>query len=545
MKKTIIFILITLGVIFTTNAFAAEPIKEYRYPLVRDARTLDPIYMSDPSSYEVGSQLYNGLVTYRPIAKSKWETPYDIIPDLAESWQISDDRRSYTFKLRKNVRFHNGRIFESRDVKKSFERIINPKNNSYGNWTLAYLPIVGIENFRAQCMRNVPIPDLKGIQVIDFNLVRITLTRPVPYALNILAMPYYYIMPADGGFHTIGTGPYKLKEWKKKQYISLVKNSYYFEKYRPYIPNLKYVVFSSETEAFKAFHNGQTECADIPPKYFNDIVNNSDWNKMGADNLEDMNSLNDRNKSFVIKSPLNKIEYIVMNNKSFPFNKLKTRQAFNYAINKNKLVEQVLNYQAAPFLSFNLKNPYSSEFPYSYDPLKAKKLLYEADWRDKNRDGFIEPPGRANIILYHEKNDYARKVCKSIQEDLNDIGVKISLKETDSPATRNFPFFYTSFKPQFMDLGRIFSPMFYSSNISNKSKYKNVKVNRLLKSSEKIQDDAYRTKSYLEAEKIIFEQAPDIFLTQSVGYKVVQPYIKGQIIHPVMPTLVKLIKLQQ
>jgi len=560
-----IFIIFLTFLFITTNSMGLanqNPGQEYRSPLLKDVQTLDPVYISDPYSYEVASQIYNGLVTYRPVVKNKKETLLDIIPDLAEKWSISDDRCTYTFQLRKGIKFHNGRMLESRDVKKSFERIIDPRNESAGSWTLQFLPIVGVEQFQEDCMADFPTPDLSGIQIVDNNIVKIILKKPVPYALSILAMPYYYVTPTEEifkwwkryGEHPVGTGPYKLQEWQKKKSLTLIKNDLYFEQNLPSIPILKYFLYPTETESFNAFKQGKLEHSLLPKNEFFNVINDPEWNKIGEYKLLEKEFLNDREKSFILKAPLSSIiEYISMDTTTFPFTEIKVRQAFNYAIDKYKLVEKRLNYQATalkgiisgemPFLSQNNDN-----IPYPYNPAKAKKLLREVGWKDINLDGFIEPPKYTeDIVLWYDKNKEIQEICEAIQSDLKDIGIKIVIKEQKHPfyiqksKGYNLSFFYANWIPDFPDLSRIFNPLFYSSEQNNTSHFIDKKVDELLEKAENTIDEPGRLELYSQAEKIIIEQAPFIFLCQPVIYKILQPYVIGQQIHPVLPNLMKLV----
>lgn len=568
-KKLISYIFIS-GLTFLLIAYSVKsitntpPANEYRSPLLKDIQTLDPIYISDPYSYEVASQIYNGLVTYRPVINNKGEKLLDIIPDLAEKWTVSDDRCTYTFQLRKGVRFHNGRLVESRDVKKSFERIIDPRNVATGIWTLQFLPIVGIEQYQEECMANFATPDLIGIQIVDSNIVKIVLKKPVPYTLNILAMPYYYVTPTEEIFkwwkkyseHPVGTGPYKLQKWQKTKYLTLIKNNLYFESDKPSIPVLKYFVHPTEKESFIAFKQGNLEHAILPQNEFWNVINDPQWNKMGAYKLLEKEFVNDMEKSFIIKSPLLPIiEYISMDTKFFPFNEIKVRQAFNYAIDKHKLVEKVLNYQAMPLkgvYGFDFGGEQKNNIPYPYNQAKAKKLLREVGWKDIDLDGFIEPPKYIqDIVLWYEKNGDVQKICETIQSDLKDIGVKIVIKEQKYPfyiertKRYNFSFFYSNWIPDFPDLSRIFNPLFYSSEQDNTSHFGNTKVDELLKSAENTIDEPGRLELYNKAEKIIIEQAPFILLCQPIIYKIVQPYVADQQIHPVLPNLIKLVSFKK
>lgn len=525
----------------------------YRLYLFKDISTLDPIKINDSQSYEVAYQIYNGLVTYRTKINKNGENLWDIIPDLAESWDISFDKKIYTFKLKKNIRFHSGKLLDTWDIKYSFERLLDPRNKSPIWLTSFILPIKGLKKFQQDCITGIQNPDLSGLKIIDNNIISIILDQEFPYTLNVLALPYYYIVPNEeftkccGNYieHAVGTGIYMLENYKKKQLITLKLNPYYIGE-KPYIKEINYLILSDKNKIFKEFTLENFEQSHIPENIFYEIINNKKINSIGTDLLE-KDSFNNPEYSNIIKSPVWKTSYISMNINIPPFNNIKTRHAFNYAINKENLITNVLKHHGIvingvlPKYFPGNNNNNNNNTPYPYNPIIASKLLFEANWKDKDIDGYLEPPkGKNNLVLwYNPSKIYDKLICEEIKKDLENIKVKIiikPIKKTTPDSEINF--FINTIEPLYiLPMPKQFF-LFYS-RLGLNSNFFDPQVDRLLKKSNFIKDWIRRKEIYNQIENIIIQQAPSIFLFQFVTYKIFQPYVRNQQIHPILPNVIK------
>ena len=199
-----------------------------------DLTTLDPQIGYDWQNWSVIKSIFDGLMDYKPGTT-------ELEPDLAESYTVSDDGRTYTFKLRDGVKFHNGRPLTASDVKYSLERAISPATQSPGGGY--YSMIKGFDDLIAGRAK-----ELSGIATPDDRTVVFTLTRPDATFLHLLALNFAHVVPkeevekdgADFGRKPVGTGAFKFVEWVPGQRIVLERNTEYFHKGIPYLDRLTF-----------------------------------------------------------------------------------------------------------------------------------------------------------------------------------------------------------------------------------------------------------------------------------------------------------------
>ena len=537
----------------------------YRSAFESDVPSLDPIQIGDTQSHDVGHNIYSGLVRYRPAIDGENQSLSDLVPDLAESWTTSADGKTYTFKLRQNVKFHNGRAFDASDVKYSIERLANPKNASKGMWTLNGLALEGLDAYQEACKAGKDA-HLDSVKVIDKYTVSLTLQDVIPFALHVLAMSYYYVVPREEvekwgdqfSLHAVGTGPYRLKEWKPNQKLTLVRNEQYFHG-TPSIEELRFYIVPDENIRLLWFENGELEHLEppIPAASFDRILSDKKWNPMGNEPIRKIERINDPAQSRIIKDREWTIQYIGMDTSSAPFNDKLVRKAFNYAINKRKIIDVVRNGRGIPargvlpngFPGFKEDRP----IPYPYDLKKAKELMAQAGWRDSNGDGILDKNGKPfKMSFWHNQSAIYAMLGASVQADLRDLGIDIDVRALEWAS------YIEKVKPKVGDDGKLIPgeaklfrfgwaadypdpdnylwTLFSSKNIGqdNSTSYSNPVVDSLVDRARTMTDWSQREKLYHQAESQIVEDAPWIFLYTNVEYKLVQPYVLGQQMHPLI-----------
>ncbi|MET1028307.1 MAG: ABC transporter substrate-binding protein, partial [Dongiaceae bacterium] len=203
-------------------AFAEEAKNGGSYTIVfkDDLNTLDPAIGYDFQNWSTIKAIFDGLMDYK-------HGTNDLIPDLAESYQISPDGMTYTFKLRHGIKFQNGREMKAADVKYSIERAVNPKTQSPGSGY--FTPIKGYDD-----MVNGKATELSGITTPDDYTVVFQLIQPDATMLHVFALNFSFVVPKeevekygdDFGHHPVGTGDYMMKEWLKGQHITLERSPY-------------------------------------------------------------------------------------------------------------------------------------------------------------------------------------------------------------------------------------------------------------------------------------------------------------------------------
>jgi len=395
MKKALVLFISVLSFLgYSTQTYASgSMVVSYK----DDVSTLDPAIGYDWQNWSMIKSLFDGLMDYEPGTTN-------LTPDLAESYTVSDDGMTYTFKIRKGVKFHNGRELVAGDIKYSIERAVNPETQSPGGgffWS--------IDGYDA--MASGGASELSGITTPDDHTVVIKLSQPDATFLHVVAINFSFAVPKeevekygqDFGTNPVGTGAYKLKEWSLGQRVVFEKNIDYF---KPGVPNLDSIEFQVGLEpsvALLKLQKGEVDILGdgIPPANYLDVVNDP------------------ANKDLIVIGDQLHTGYLSINVNVAPFDNVKVRQALNMAINKDRIV-QIVNGRAVPAnqplppAMPGYDNDYSG---YSYDPAGAKKLLAEAGFAD----GF-------STELWNMNTDPNPRITQSIQKDLAEIGIKAEIK---------------------------------------------------------------------------------------------------------------------
>ncbi len=362
-----------------------------------DLATLDPAIGYDWNNWSIIKSIFNGLMDYKPGTT-------ELTPDLAESYSISDDGMTYTFKLRPGLKFHNGRALTSADVKYSIERAVNPKTQCPGAGYFG--TIKGYDDVAAG-----KTTSLSGLATPDDSTVVFTLTRPDATFLHIMAINFAFVVPkeevekygADFGHHPVGAGAFKFVEWDVGQKLVLERNKDYHIQGVPYLDKITFEFGQDPTVALLRLKKGEVDLLGdgIPPAQFLQVTQDP------------------ANKDLWVAGAQMNTDYITMNVKVKPFDNLKVRQAVNMAINKDRII-QIINGRAKvanQVLPPSLPGYDKDHQGYPYDPAKAKAMLAEAGYPD----GF-------STTLYATDIDPQPRIAQAIQQDLAGIGIKADIK---------------------------------------------------------------------------------------------------------------------
>lgn len=362
-----------------------------------DIATLDPAIGYDWQNWSIIKSLFSRLMDYTP------GTP-DLVPSLAESFTVSPDGQTYTFKLRKGVKFSNGREVVPADVKYSIERAVNPKTQGPGAGFFG--AIAGFDEFSAGKANG-----LAGIETPDANTVVFKLSRPDATFLHVLAINFASVVPkeaveaaaGDFGKKPVGSGTFVLKDWVIGQKLVFARNPDYFVKGVPHIDSFTIEIGQEPLVALLRLQKGEVDIAGdgVPPAKFLEMTKAPDA------------------KDLIVDGQQLHTGYVTLNTRIKPFDNVKVRQALNMAINKERLV-RIVNGRATPA---NQPLPplmpgYDTSYKgYAYDVAKAKALLKEAGYAD----GF-------STVLYSTNTDPQPRIAQAIQQDLAAIGVKAEIK---------------------------------------------------------------------------------------------------------------------
>ena len=368
-----------------------------------DIATLDPAIGYDWQNPSMMQALFDGLMDYKP-------GTFQLVPELAESYTVTDGGKTYTFKLLHGVKFQNGREVTSADFKYSFERILNPKTQSPAQ---SYFSVIdGADQVIAGKSDHA-----SGLLTADPYTLVIRLSQPKASFLNVLAMHFGSVVPkevvdkygADFGHHPLGTGAYRLTEWTPGQRLVFDRNPDYFHNDLPYLDKVVVEVGQDPSVSLLRLQRGEVDLLGdgIPPAQFETMINDPNW------------------KSLVVDGKQLQTSYITLNVKVPPFDKLAVRQAVNMAINKKRIV-QIINNRATVAdqpLPPNMPGYDSAYAGYSYDPQKAKQLLAQAGLQD----GFA-------TTLFAINTDPNPRIAQAIQQDLQAVGIKAEIKSLAASA---------------------------------------------------------------------------------------------------------------
>ncbi|HEY6103470.1 MAG TPA: ABC transporter substrate-binding protein [bacterium] len=362
-----------------------------------DISTLDPAIGYDWQNWSIIKSIADGLMDYDPGTTN-------LVPHLAESYTISSDGKTYTFKVRRGVKFHTGREVTAADVQYTLERVLNPKTQSPGAGF--YSGIAGSKAFADGKAKTVT-----GVTVPDRYTVSITLDKPNAAFLHVMALNFAHVVPkeavekagADFGHKPVGTGAFMVKEWVLGQRLVLVRNPNYFIKGRPYLNQITFQVGVEPNVAFLKLQRGEVDILGdgIPPADFLKVMADAKLNKLVAvgDQLQ--------------------TGYVTINTQLQPFTDVRVRRALNMAINKTRII-RIINNRAVPATQVlpPLMPGYDKEYRgYAYDPAQAKKLLAEAGY-----------PNGFSTALFANNTDPNPRIAQAIQQDLAAVGVKAELK---------------------------------------------------------------------------------------------------------------------
>lgn len=526
----------------TLKTFVSEPVQ-----------SLDPLYVQGKAAKAVSRLVHRGLVSYSPtILPPRNGAYHQVIPAVASSWQVGTDGKSYIFKLNPEARFQNGRQVTAEDVKYSIERAANPNLNAVDTWAMERLGIIGLKRYQAARRAGIQEPHLLGVEVIDHDIVQIQLDQPIPYALELLALPIFSIVPRenvqkwweDFGKKPVGAGPYAVTQMSDKGIVLQRSGDFYA---LPEVANeaIQVKVIPTVKDQFSAFTRKEIDHAPVPENYLSKVLNDPQWNAVGPVVAKNAKSLNNLSLTRTVKLPRWHSEFINMNNQAFPFNDEKVRQAFNYAVDKQAIIDQTLKSYARPMTGIfppGFPGATRTEALYEQDLKKARLLLFEAGWRDKDYDGDIEPwqNPRLNLVLYyHHERPQSFEMCQKIQQDLKKIGVTLQIQPLQRFQAMNpgrLPdFFHAAWEPDILDPSELFFPTFYSQSRYNLSRYAQADVEKLIVQAEDITYEPRRYELYQEAERLLIEDAPWIFLYHPVDYQLVSPRVGQFAAHPQLP----------
>ncbi len=511
--RTILPLLLGTSLLFTfscTRSREERPARTLHLRLNTNPTTLDPALITDVLSGNIAAKIFNGLL--------RFNENLELIPDIAESWIISPDGRTYTFRLRRDVQFSNGRTVTSRDFRFSFERVLAPATKAPLTWVLD--KIKGADAFIAGKAGQV-----KGIRCPDDYTLVLSLRQPFGPFLSLLAMTTAYVVPheeverlgQDFGTRPVGTGPFVLSEWKHGQSVTLLARDDYFEG-KPRLKGIRYRVIPEDLTAVMEFETGRLDALLIPSSEYRKYRNDPAW---GAR---------------IYGRPGLNSYYLGLNCTRPPFNDRRVRQAVNMAIDRQRILETVFEKRGVlaagpvpPDLWKYGKGPRNAG-GYSYDPVRAKELILEAG------------ASGARITIYGSGDPEILDFLEVIKWYLDQAGLQADIRQLDwsafkSAVNKGEPdAFWLSWWADYPDPENFLYPLFHAASAGpagNRTRCIDAGLDRLIETAQRTVDERQRYALYRSAEDRIIKNAPWVFMWHRADYYVVQPWVKDFRIYPI------------
>ncbi|WP_322866867.1 ABC transporter substrate-binding protein [Aquicoccus sp. G2-2] len=452
---------------------------------IAEPKSLDPAAVTAVNDFRILVNIYEGLTRYKP-------GTLEVEPGLAESWTISDDGKVYTFKLRDGVSFHDGTPFNAEAVKFNFDRMLDENHpfHDTGPFPLAFF-------FSA----------VQKTEAIDGHTVKFTLNAPYAPFLSNLAYPTGLIVSPDAvkksgkdfGRNPVGTGPFKFVEWKSNERVVVERNDdYWGEK-----AGTKAVVFRPITDAntrvAEMLAGGIDMMVEVPPTALAQFK--SDAFK-------------------IVEQAGPHVWFLILNMKDGAFADKRVRQAANYAVNKEAIVNDVLEGTATvaagptpPAFAWAYNNELK---PYPYDPEKAKALLKKAGAEGAKLTFFVTEGGSGMLDPI--------PMGTAIQADLEAVGFDVEIKTYEwntflgevnpglSGKADMAEMAWMTNDPDTLPYLALRTGAWPDKGGFNSGYYSNPKVDALLEKARTSTDQAERAKLYKQMQTIVHDDAPWVFV---------------------------------
>jgi len=470
--------------------------------MTADPGALNPAVTTSGNTHTVADQIFNGLVGL--------DDELNPVPELAESWEVSEDGKVYTFKLQPGVQWHDGQPFTSADVKFSFEEALI----KFHSRTKA-----GLETI------------IESIETPDESTVVFTFTQPYGPLLQRLNVTEAPIIPRHiyegkdlqndpANLSPVGTGPFKFGEYVKGDHVTLERNPNYFRADLPYLDRVIFRIIPEANTAVLALEQGEVDYLSGVP---------------GSD-LERLRGNPEITLAQGFGGPGGSLcqDTLIPNLTKAPFDKLEARQAFYHALDREFLVERVYFGQGAPStgpISRQMEWAYTGDVTtYPFDTTRANELLDQAGL-PRGADG-----NRFTVTFTHASS-FAR-LGEAMREQLRQVGINLELESLDFNAAVEKVFNQKDF-----DLGVAsycngpdpeigVRRAYVSTNIgpipfSNGAGYTNEQVDQLLDQAAALTDRADRAELYAQMQKIITDDLPYFWLVDSQGYRAHRATFQG------------------
>ncbi len=499
LRSSLVLLLISLLVSCSPKRIDSSAL---RLALPQDPTSLDPALIVDVAGGSIAAKIYNGLV--------RFDEHTNVIPDIASKWSISEDGKTYVFTLRPGIHFHNGRLLSARDIKYSYERVLSADSGSRRKWL--FQPIAGATKFIEG-----KTADVSGIRVLNDSTLQITLERPLAVFLQFLAMPNAYVVPReeverwgkDFSDHVVGTGPFKLQEWRHDERLTLVRNDAYFD-VPAHIESIDYRIIPEDFTRTAEFESGNLDILEIPAAEYPRLAADPEWKA----NIKTRAGLNTYYLGFNCQKP--------------PMSDPVFRRAVAQAIDRQKIIDVTLQGRAqiaAGPIPPELPGHAAADAGPAYEPARAEQELAS-----------LPESERRPLTLYQSADQRSLEITEAIQYYLRKAGLDVHIVQLEWTAFKQAvndgkaDMFLLSWYADYPDAENFLYPVFHSSNwgaAGNRSFYKNAAFDSLIERAQTELEPKRRLELYRGAEDLVMQDAPWVFLWHKTDQFLVQPWVRN------------------
>jgi len=493
----------------TKAAYTVTGKNVFRYAMQNRPTTLDPALVEDGDTIDMLMQVFEGLV--------QWSEKNEVVPNIAERWDISADGTVYTFHLKPNVLFHKPfqRPVTAHDFVYTLTRSLLPATKS--PTAMSYLnDIVG-----AKDVADGKTATLAGVKALDDHTLQITIVGRKPYFLGKLTYPTAYVVcreavEKNGGRidekSMVGSGPFALAQFRPGYSILLAANPVYHGG-KPILAGLERPILPDSNSRQTRYESGGTDITD---------VQRADLSRLRNDPV-----LRTQIREFARAN----VWYLALNQLAFPpFKDRRVRQAFAHAIDKDAVIRLALKDTADRANGIIPPGVPGHDPAYrglTYDPAKARRLLAEAGYPDGR--GF--PP---LTITFRQGYKYVEDAVIAMRSDLKrNLGIECDVQQVEwaqfltQRTNGTMPCYHLRWSADYLDPQNFLSLMLRTGAIENAIGYSNPEFDRLCDAADAEPDPAKRLQLYSRAERIAVEDAPWVPLYHLRDVELHKPYVKG------------------
>ena len=488
---------------------------------------IDPLLLVESEGAQVGNALFDSLVAFDPKTS-------ETVPAVAESWETSADARVWTFHLRQGTTFHNGREVTAADFKYAWERMCDPKNESYVAYHLA-----AVQGFDE--MQSGESSELSGVEVVDDYTLRVTLSYPFADFEYVVGHPALAPVPREEvekdpeayAESPVGNGPFMMAEpWQHDQYIKVVRYDGYYGG-PAYLDGVDFKIVRDPETAFLEFKAGNVDFTIIPSGQVTAAVEEYGESPDGLESYPGEQ---------VLLGPEASIYFFVFNTEDPVLQDPDVRRAISLAINREAIAQTIFEGLRAP--ATNIVPPgvigyEDGAWPYSrFDREEAARLLAEA--------GHPEGDGIPELVLFTNSGGGHEDVLALMQADLQAIGVQSRIESAEaaqfleSLGSNQFQIARYSWTADYPIIDNFVYPLFDSEGGDNVSLYSNPEVDQAIVEARGIISAPERVAAYQEIVRLIGEDAPAIPI---VAYK--HQYVASERVHGLVYSPLDLCNLEQ